>query len=78
MNHLDGIAGRALLQRLTGVRERKRAADNDNICRQPEAAPGGVARGESLGRGRAGEGLTALRQRAIKTRDTRRPSGGLE
>jgi hypothetical protein len=34
---LDGIAGRQLLGRLSaGMRERKRAADNDNICRQPE------------------------------------------
>jgi len=33
---LTGTAGRELLGRLSVLRERKRAADNDNICRQPE------------------------------------------
>lgn len=39
MNHLDGIAGRALGQRLNGSRERKdRLAANDNAASAAKAA----------------------------------------
>lgn len=74
---LDGIAGRALLQRLSGSRrERKRAAENDN--QPPEVAPGGVARGKEPGCEGAGVPLLAARQNGGGSRDARRPVGGIE
>lgn len=74
--NLDGIAGRALGQRLNGSRERKRAADNDN--RQPEAAPGGVALGERNGCDGGATTPVTSPQRGRPSRETRQHVGGLE
>jgi hypothetical protein len=43
---LDGIAGRQMLGRLAVPRERKRAADNDNVV-PPEVGAGRSGAGES-------------------------------
>lgn len=77
MNHLDGIAGRALGQRLNGSRERKRAADNDN--RQPEVAR--VSKGEeapALAMGK-GDRLSSPRDGQAQIAAGRsRPAGSLD
>lgn len=78
--NLDGIAGRALGQRLNGSREREdRLAANDNAASAAKAAR--VDEGEeapalaNLGCEQAVTTPPALHQRRLVKRDTGRPSG---
>lgn len=73
---LTGIAGRQLLARLSGQRERKRAADNDNVM-APHKEPSreGEAR-EETGCERGVETPSAFHQRAQGAIGSPRDEGG--
>jgi len=73
---LDGTAGRALGRRLSVTRERKRAADNDNSCRDrlPEVPSREGARVEGSGAG-GFAAPQASHQRRNLARDTGHPDG---
>lgn len=75
---LTGTAGRQMLGRLSAKRERKdRAAANDNRC-PVSCAPGGEARGETIGCGKGDTSTPpASHQRGV-AHDTRQHVGGLD
>lgn len=76
--NLDGIAGRALGQRLNGSRERKdRLAANDNVASAAKVAPGCVAQGETIGCDEGDTGAPIASHRRERC-DTRQHVGGLD